>query len=44
MCRRSGMALEASWRAAVVRIARAECRVLNQAAASAGSLARSTQL
>lgn len=38
------MALEASWRAAVVRTARAECRVLNQAAASDASLALNTQL
>lgn len=44
MWRRSGMALDASCSAAVVRTARAEWRVLNQAAASAGSVARSTQL
>ena len=42
--RRSGMALEASWRAAVVRTANAEWMVLNQAAASAWSDARKTQL
>lgn len=44
MCLKSGMALDASCRAAVVRTARAECRVLNQAAASDASLALNTQL
>lgn len=44
MCRRSGIARDASWRAAVVRTAKAECSVLNQATASPGSLALNTQL
>lgn len=44
ICLRSGIALEASWRAAVVRTARAECKVLNHAAASDASLALNTQL
>lgn len=44
MCLKSGMALDASCKASVVSNAKAECKVLNQATASAESDARSTQL
>lgn len=44
ICLKSGIAHAASWRAEVVSIAKAEWRVLNQAAASAESEAFKTQL
>lgn len=44
MCLRSGMALPASLKAALVNKAKAECKVLNQAIASVISEALRTQL